>query len=244
MAGGIGGGGDGPTTTFTTSTTKASTVTTSATNSPTSSTVENSPLFINRASDGLVFDFLRGGPFSDSVVQDAIRRVSPLVRKFAPRNGNGGGGGRTSVSLQSQTQTQSQTLSQGIKFDHEEFSVTTSVSLGPGTIFIGEDQSVPFFVAAGTTNINTNTHAQSFYTEQIVSQTNTIITNTLIYTATGQPVIAQVDLGAIISLIHSALPAALAQRGALQHIADVSWLHRGFYADALYSYGSFNHDLH
>jgi hypothetical protein len=43
-----------------------------------------------------------------------------------------------------------------------EESVTTSTTFGPGNILIGEKQSVPFFVAAGTTNVNTNTHTQTF----------------------------------------------------------------------------------
>lgn len=41
-------------------------------------------------------------------------------------------------------------------------SASTTVSLGPGTIFIGPDQSQTFFVAAGTTNFNTNTHTETF----------------------------------------------------------------------------------
>lgn len=47
-------------------------------------------------------------------------------------------------------------------FAHEEISVSTTQSLGPGTIFIGENQSETFFVAAGTTNFNTNTHTETF----------------------------------------------------------------------------------
>jgi IPTL-CTERM motif len=45
---------------------------------------------------------------------------------------------------------------------HAETTVTQTTSLGPGTILIGEDQSATFFVAAGTTNINTNTHTEFF----------------------------------------------------------------------------------
>ena len=45
---------------------------------------------------------------------------------------------------------------------HTETSATTTATLGPTTIFIGDDQTVTFFVAAGTTNFNTNTHTETF----------------------------------------------------------------------------------
>lgn len=45
---------------------------------------------------------------------------------------------------------------------HVEISVTTSVTIGPATILVGENQSQVFFVAAGTTNVNTNTHTEIF----------------------------------------------------------------------------------
>ncbi|MGD9847164.1 autotransporter outer membrane beta-barrel domain-containing protein [Pseudorhodoplanes sp.] len=43
-------------------------------------------------------------------------------------------------------------------------SVSTQVAIGPGTILIGSDQSQTFFVAPGTTNLNTNTHTETFVT--------------------------------------------------------------------------------
>lgn len=46
----------------------------------------------------------------------------------------------------------------------EEVSVTTDLSIGPATILIGENQSVTYFVPAGTTNLNTNTHTETFIT--------------------------------------------------------------------------------
>ena len=49
-----------------------------------------------------------------------------------------------------------------------ETAVTTQTTFGPGTILIGEDQSQTFFVADGTTNVNTNTHTETF-----VSRTTT-----------------------------------------------------------------------
>jgi hypothetical protein len=45
---------------------------------------------------------------------------------------------------------------------HDEISGSTTTSLGPGTIFIGEDGSQSYFIPAGVTNINTNTHTQTF----------------------------------------------------------------------------------
>ena len=48
---------------------------------------------------------------------------------------------------------------------HTETTVTTSSTFGPATILIGEDQSVVFFVVAGTINVNTNTHTETFVCE-------------------------------------------------------------------------------
>jgi hypothetical protein len=45
---------------------------------------------------------------------------------------------------------------------HFETSVTTTTTIGPATILIGENQSQTYFVPAGTQNINTNTHTESF----------------------------------------------------------------------------------
>lgn len=44
----------------------------------------------------------------------------------------------------------------------QQVSISTDLSIGPGTILIGEDQSQTFFVAQGTTNLNTNTHTETF----------------------------------------------------------------------------------
>lgn len=43
------------------------------------------------------------------------------------------------------------------------FTVTSTVAFGPATILIGPEQSVTFFVAAGTLNVNINTHTESFF---------------------------------------------------------------------------------
>ena len=43
-----------------------------------------------------------------------------------------------------------------------EVTITTDLTIGPGTVLIGADQSMTFFVAAGTSNLNTNTHTETF----------------------------------------------------------------------------------
>ncbi|MBL8662449.1 MAG: hypothetical protein JNM29_06455, partial [Candidatus Odyssella sp.] len=50
-----------------------------------------------------------------------------------------------------------------VTLDHASTTVTTTTTFGPATILIGPDQSQTFFVAAGTTNVNTNTHFARFY---------------------------------------------------------------------------------
>lgn len=56
----------------------------------------------------------------------------------------------------------SNTVHTGDVLDHTTQTVSTTTSFGPGTILIGDDQSQTFFVQAGTININTNTHTESF----------------------------------------------------------------------------------
>ena len=48
------------------------------------------------------------------------------------------------------------------QINHTETSVTTSVATGPGTIMIEACQLQTFLVAAGTSNVNTNTHTETF----------------------------------------------------------------------------------
>ena len=60
------------------------------------------------------------------------------------------------------TSNESPPACQQVGTSRTETSVTTTTTIGPATIFVGEDQSVPFFVAAGTLNINTNTHTETF----------------------------------------------------------------------------------
>ena len=69
--------------------------------------------------------------------------------------------------------------------DHTETSVTTTTAIGPGTILIGPNQSITFFVAAGTTNINTNTHTEYFYND--ITTQSAIVTTHVQLSATTPP---------------------------------------------------------
>ena len=73
--------------------------------------------------------------------------------------------------------------------DHEETSVTTSTTFGPGTILIGEDQSETFFVAPGTMNINTNTHTERFFNDFFAAT----ITHEATYQVTGHKTVGPAD---------------------------------------------------
>ena len=58
--------------------------------------------------------------------------------------------------------TRSDTAMVGTQLDHTEVFVTTTMTTGPAVILVGEDQSQTHFVPAGTVNVNTNTHTESF----------------------------------------------------------------------------------
>ena len=60
------------------------------------------------------------------------------------------------------TSTESPPACSPVGSSRTETSVTVTEAIGPTTILIGEDQSVPFFVPAGTDNLNTNTHTETF----------------------------------------------------------------------------------
>lgn len=56
----------------------------------------------------------------------------------------------------------------------ETSSITITTTVGPNTILIGDNQSQTFFVAAGTTNINTNLHTEvDIYRDITTTKTNT-----------------------------------------------------------------------
>lgn len=51
-------------------------------------------------------------------------------------------------------------------------SISSSTSFGPATILVGDDQSQSFFVAAGTQNVNTNTHTETFVNKNFQQTTD------------------------------------------------------------------------
>ncbi|MFN8018847.1 MAG: hypothetical protein U0P45_12080 [Acidimicrobiales bacterium] len=67
-------------------------------------------------------------------------------------------------------------------------SVTTDKSIGPATILIGEDQSVTYFVPAGTTNLNTNTHTETFVHTTYQTVCDDVTTTTAVSADTTVPV--------------------------------------------------------
>lgn len=82
----------------------------------------------------------------------------------------GGGGGTTTSTTSTSHHTTYSTAENCTP--HTQETVTTTQALGPGWICIGDDggdkiypncsPGFPFNVAAGTTNINTNTHTETF----------------------------------------------------------------------------------
>ena len=78
------------------------------------------------------------------------------------------------------TQT-TETVYVGDQLDHTETSTTTTITQGPATVLIGPNQSQAFSVVAGTQNINTDTHAETFVNQRY----QTTITNSATYLITG-----------------------------------------------------------
>ena len=62
-------------------------------------------------------------------------------------------------------------------------TVSNSVTIGPGTVLYGSDQSQTLFVPAGHTNVNTNTHNESFFTDNYQPTTTYIATYVVTATA-------------------------------------------------------------
>ncbi len=73
-----------------------------------------------------------------------------------------GGGFLSSPAVLAALQKAAAAGPSAVALNHTETSVTTTTTFGPATILIGDDQSQTFFVAAGTTNVNTNVHTQRF----------------------------------------------------------------------------------
>jgi hypothetical protein len=76
--------------------------------------------------------------------------------------GDGGGNTTTTTSTTHSTHTLSPPDCEPVGSSAFNTSVTSQTTFGPATILIGEDQSESYFVAAGTTNVNINTHTATF----------------------------------------------------------------------------------
>lgn len=53
----------------------------------------------------------------------------------------------------------------GSQFTGSAQDITVTITFGPATILIGDNQSQTFFVAAGTVNANGNTHTETFFND-------------------------------------------------------------------------------
>ena len=65
--------------------------------------------------------------------------------------------------------------------DHIQTTTTTTTTIGPATAYVGPDQSQAFSVVAGTQNINTDTHTESFINQLY----QTTVTTSSAYLLTG-----------------------------------------------------------
>ena len=120
--------------------------------------------------------------FGDPVVQAAVAAAQAAIN--AAVNPDPPIAGPTLISsTELQIDTTTDLVSQLLS--SMETTITTTLALGPATILIGEDQSVEFFVAPGTTNVNINTHTESVYDRLFVT-TNTYLT-TQTYELVGYP---------------------------------------------------------
>ena len=118
----------------------------------------------------ILADFSFDKPFADPIVQAAINTVKNNLSALAAPDPLSFTGPSLLSSMNSLFGSSTDFL--GNQINHDEQTVTTTASLGPGTILIGDDQSQTFFVQAGTTNYNTNTHTESFF-DQVYQTTNT-----------------------------------------------------------------------
>lgn len=87
------------------------------------------------------------------------------------------------------SESRSAAVKVGEQFDRAETSVTTTTTFGPATILIGENQSQSFFVAAGSVNINTNTHTENFINDLYQATVNHEDTYQIIGRKTVSPLI-------------------------------------------------------
>lgn len=214
----VGGGG---TTTFTTSTTTHTTVTETNTGGGGGTTRE----FLTRLENGSAFDFSLDKALGDPAVRQAVHRALWGARQELETASQGdarifgiqgltitkwrGGGSR---------QLQAEKVSQ-------QFSVTTTQTLGPGITLIGPEQSVTYFVPAGTTNINTNTHTETFLDRLFSGGGGSTLrrrTDLFLEAEIGGRRVLILDYLPVLGTYVSGLPTALAQRGALIGVHDTA----------------------
>jgi uncharacterized protein with beta-barrel porin domain len=177
--------------TFTSSTTHGITFT------PTTTTtrIDNfTTEIIGRLNGGTVFDQTFNAAFSDPVVQAGVNAARAAITAA-------GGPGVVIVGpnlVSSTTTLQNSTSTTLFTQTGTNTTVSTQQTIGPGTILIGGtpppcpsiaalpsatrpttagclSQPNTFFVAPGTSNINTNTHSQ-YFVDEAISTTNTFLT--------------------------------------------------------------------
>lgn len=161
------GGGGATNTTFTTSTTSHSTITTLPPVNLTSRGYSTQILGVlsntANASNTTVFNVT----VSSGVDLLEMRQQLGLARQAVQNAHSQSGNGQLQISdaqlSSSQAPVSATTTNSTDVLTGTNTSVTTSTTFGPGTILIGPDQSQTFFVPAGTMNINTNTHTESFF---------------------------------------------------------------------------------
>ena len=168
----VGGGGESSTT-----------ITTSTTHHDTFSDIFLNPvrqdLFLTRltahiANDTPLVDLVFNMPFGDPVIQNAIDQAKAILNAAAAPNSLSFSGPLLLSSLETLEGSATNFIQNLL--NHTETSVTTSTSFGPATILIGEEQSQTFFVAAGTLNVNTNTHTENFL-DKFFQNTDTYLLN-------------------------------------------------------------------
>lgn len=162
------GGGGGGTFTTTTSTTQHNTETTSQADvSASASSTRVVGYAGTLPTSPVVYDQTFPLPASDPTVVAAFADAAAAVRATGLVPG---------PPLQTSNTQSTNTVTTAVRtYLGIETTVTTTVAFGPATILIGPDQSITFFVAPGTTNVNTNTHSEFFYhTTVTVTATTTL----------------------------------------------------------------------
>lgn len=96
-----------------------------------------------------------------------------------------GGALQVSSALQTLSEVEDPTQATVIEESErsQEVNVSTQLTIGPGTILVGEDQQDTVFIANGTTNLNTNTHTETFVLLREV--TTTTLTKTASFDVVG-----------------------------------------------------------